>query len=229
MDKPSNTQATDDDRAFVERVAQLLKEAVGVADDKKCQGELERILSDYIAGTKKPPEPKPPPVATTAAELAIVPDDPAPVPIVASAPEGLSLEPLLPKPVVEERDPTRPDFGQNQVSSPDRIRAGMKLRVRGAPKATLECHAEKNIRVKDIINAKNPEGEVTVVSAPFDEFPSKRKIIIVSYMNDPAFTDSKICTSRIYLDELGVTQYKPKGSNDRGGWRVEAWLEWIPE
>lgn len=242
MNDAGDAQVMAEDKKFIELIGKLVKEALSlVCDEKRDGAELERILKDFIAG--KPAEsttplalveqgePRPALVATTAAELAIVSDTPAPTPAAepaAPSPGGLSLEPVQPKPVREEIDLTRPDFGENQISSPEGLHAGMKLRVRGNPQATLECQRQDDMLVNVILNKNNPKGEVTLISAPYDDSVGGRKAVVLSYTGSNWRGKPLTLTSRVYLDNLSVTQFKPRQEGGHGSWRVDVWLERIP-
>ncbi len=209
----------------VVRISEKYKEALGLATDYP-DGDLrlEALLDDFILELKNPSATMPPFVAkpgeivpdvrepeqpTIAAELPV----PLPVPVPKQPP---------PLPVSDEDDPRRPNFGERQIRSIARLLAGVKLRVCGAASATLECHREDNVAVGTIVNDHNKDGEVTIVSAPFEADATGRKVIIVTYTRSTIFGSRQSKTSRIYLDQLSVTPMQEKTNRS---WRIEAWLE----
>lgn len=216
---------TSDEEQRVIRISEKYKEALGLATNYP-DGDLrlEALLDDFIAELKKPSATVLPFVANTAEPVLNIqePEQPVVVAEMPTPPPVTTPGPPTPVPISDEDDPRRPNFGEKQVRGVSGLVTGVKLRVCGATSAVLGCHKEDNIAVGTIVNELNKNGEVTVVSSPFQVDPSGRMVIIVKYTRSTMFNNPKDATSRIYLDQLSVTPIMEKTNRS---WRIDCWLE----
>lgn len=185
------------DREFLENVHKLASEAGCVALETDREEELKQRLKDFIAG-KKMVEYIPAPASATSDEA--------------------------------ENDPTRPHFGEKQVRSMHELKAGVRLRVRGLPKTKLTNYpfvAGNHIKLSDIVNDGNVEGDIVLLSAPFQDGNDGPYVIFFEYQRNPhlSFGDEKVTERvKIYLSNFSVVPRK-KPADGQPRWTNDAWLE----